>query len=259
MANVGGPYNNQPQPDLQAFENAAGRVGNNKQIKIDNDTGNVGTRSFLGRAWRAVTPAFSGRRESNRSDIERFKTALLNQNNKQSNVGKALDKYLPGHESGNVPLTAGAVRRSIEYVNIQGMTFASAVDTSQFRDFVAKERATENLNFYLEAREILGDGNNIIDAKEFKELFDRFVAPKINEERNAFDAAISYEGINISGKLQGEVTEFVTDNDVQEYNDEQSMKARQLLQDAKVEVTKMLRDGALSRLQSALRKELDQR
>ena len=270
MANVGGPNNNQPQPDLQAFKDAADGARDNTQIKVDRNTGNVGTRSFLGRAWRAVTPQNFGRRESNRSGIESFRMALLNQNNnlflskndKQSDVENVLDVVLPGHQNGNVPLTAGAVRHSIKYVdmlnnfeyrnmleyrNMQKMPIEAAVDNSQFQNFCVKEYATDSLNFYLEARDILGDGNNIIDAKKFKELFDLYISVGGDQE------------INITGALRENMTQFAANNNVKHYNDQQSQNARQLLQEAQVQIRKLMREGPLTNFQAALRNQLNKR
>ena len=250
MANVGGPHNNQPQPHLQAFKDAADGARNNTQIKVDSNTGNVGTRSLFGRAWRAVTPNSSERRASNRSDINGFKDALLRQNNEESKVGKVLNKFLPGHEGGKVPLTAGAVRDSIEYLNMLKMPIESAVDNSQFQDFAVKQRADENLNFYLEARDILGDGADIIDVQMFNDLVGRYVDPRQQQEQVK---------INIPGPLEQEMIQFVANNNVHKYNDQQSKGARQLLQKVQTLLREEMSAGPLMNFQFTLKNQLDQR
>ena len=254
MANVGGPNNNQPQPDLQAFKNAADGARDNTQIKVDRNTGNVGTRSLFGRAWRAVTPQNSDRRESNRSDIEKFRVALLNQtallNQKKDSsatIESALDRSLPGRESGNVPLTAGAVRRSIEYVNIRTMTVASAVDHPQFRNVINEGFAPHNLDFYLEARDMLGDGADRIDVGEFKSVVARYLDVGGNQE------------INIPDTLRENMTRFAEYTNVPSYSAAQSEYARHMLQDAQREVARMMRGNDLTKLKGILLRQLDQR
>lgn len=246
MANVGGPHNNQQQPGLQAFQNAAGGAHNNTQIKVNRNTGNVGTVSLFGRAWRAVTPENFDRRENNRSNIESFRMALLNRNNNVPAISAALDRFLPGHQNGNVPLTAGAVRHSIEYVNISNMTVANAVDQPGFRAVIDHQRATENLDFYLEARDILGDGNNIIDAQRFNAAFHRFIPEGVREQ------------INIAGELRQRITQFVGNNNVQNYNPNQSGEARQLLREAQRSVENMMTGAPLERFKDALVRLIDQ-
>ena len=245
MANVGGPNNNQPQPGLQAFKNAADGARDNTQIKV-RDGGNVGTRSLFGRAWRAVTPVFSGRRASNMRDVNSFKAALLKQNNQEQDVGLALDECLPGHKNGNVPLTAGAVRRSIEYLNILNMPVASAVDRPQFRDITDEEYATESLDFYIAAKDMLGNGNNVVDVQRFKAFVTRFV-----DEETAED-----ELVNITGDLRDEITQFVADCNGPRYSAEQAARARQLLEKAQQEVGKLMFDP-LKKFKETLLRQLD--
>ena len=247
MANVGGPNNNQPQPGLQAFQNTADGARDNTQIKVDRNTGNVGTRSLFGRAWRAVTPQNIDRREGNRSDIEKFRVALLNEGNKKSNVRIALDTFLPGHQNGNVPLTAGAVRRSIEYVNIQKMTVASAIDQPQFRNIFDKQEAAENLNFYLEARGMLGDGGDRIDVGQFKSLVARYVAVGSEKE------------INIPPGIRRRMTLFAEHTNVPSYSAAQSEAARHLLREGQRAVRKLMEVAPLNKFRAILTKQLEQR
>ena len=264
MVDFGGPNNNQPQPHLQAFKDAASSWASDKtQIKVDSNTGNVGTRSLIRRAWRAATPASSGRRKSNKSDIKSFKDALLKRYNKRiekNHVRAALDDVLPGHRDGNVPLTAGAVRRTIKQIDIETMTVASAVKDRRFRniargDNIARgekniargKNATEHLSFYLLARDILRDGRILIDAQRFKQLFDRFIPHGSRRE------------INIDAKLYGRMLNFVEGNNVKQYDHDQSAEARKLLEAAKREARNMLRNGALVEFKETLRRELDQR
>ena len=246
MANVGGPNNNQPQPGLQAFKNAADGARDNTQIKV-RDGGNVGTRSLFGRAWRAVTPVFSGRRASNMRDVNSFKAALLKQNNQEQDVGLALDECLPGHKNGNVPLTAGAVRRSIEYVNIQKMTVASAIDQPQFRNIFDKQEAAENLNFYLEARGMLGDGGDRIDVGQFKSLVARYVAVGSEKE------------INIPPGIRRRMTLFAEHTNVPSYSAAQSEAARHLLREGQRAVRKLMEVAPLNKFRAILTKQLEQR
>ena len=255
MANVGGPNNNQPQPDLQAFKNAADGARDNTQIKVDSNTGNVGTRSLFGRAWRAVTSDSSERRASNMRDINSFKVALSevwNRNDQQLPIESALDRFLPGRENGNVPLTAGAVRRSIEEINIKNMPVESAVDDPRFRDVAVKQYATENLDFYTVARDMLGDGSDRITVKEFRELVELYIDPEKNKEQTK---------INISHRLQNRMTQFAEHTKSPSYSAfysaAQSEAARQLLQEAQREIGTMMESGVL--LSEYKKNLLDQR
>ena len=326
MANVGGPYNNQHQPDLQAFENAAERAGkNNAQIKVDRNTGNVGTRSLFGRAWRAVSPAFSGRRESNMSDIESFKKSLLEQNNEQSHAGnafariaavadngllpadvaatveavvkeeldpfsdvnehllddvrekldnflsddveKALDKFLPGYETGKVPLTAGAVRRSIEYLDLLRVPIRDAVDNPRLEFVIEEQRADEIANFYREASDMLKDGGFKIEPWQFESFVSRYVSDPAIDNDNAEVAPYSYgdvygqdnsgdRPIELSVELRNEMLQFVEDNDEDalQYNDRQLEEVRDLLSDAKKQAGSMLVGDGLSKFKGYIGK-----
>ena len=312
MVDFGGPHNNQPQPDLQAFKDAAGRAGDNTQIKVSR--GNVGTRSFLGRAWRAVTPALSGRRGSNMSDINSFKKSLLDPTNKQSYAGqvidqgsrsgyadmlgaqvvladvkaaedkplpayvgpaldrflsgdveKAFDKFLPGHKRGKVPLTAGAVRQSIEYLDMLKTPISSAVDRLEFRAVIKEERADAIADFYRAVSNMLKGGAEKIVPWRFEYLISQnFIDPAVDKD-NLPLSPYRYSTLNpgvrpveLSDELLEELVQFANsiDENVKNYNNEQLMQARDLLQKAQKEVGSIPVSDALSKFLDSIKGNL---
>ena len=211
MANVGDPHNS--QPDLQAFRNATNRAGNDTPIKVDRNTGEVGTTSLLGRAWRAVVPCNAGRSERDRNAIETFKSALLSETNYDHDmVNGVLDKCLPNRQDGRVSLTAGVVRNSIkhlesdaikEFIKPNPSSAAKALQSpfisKLLGDYLNRSKNGEIWNFYTETTKILEMRDQVAKQESFERLRDKYIGrPRPEDSR---EGPVGFGGDDAGGSL----------------------------------------------------------